>query len=135
VMSRIYGLVAGVLLLVTGGYMVLLQGFAATFEALPITGTLDLAASGATLSSVLSMMITATLQIAAPIVGVAFLADVALGLMSRVAPALNAFALGFPVKIGLTLMLLAFTVPMLPPAVLGLSEQAVQAMAAITSRG
>jgi flagellar biosynthetic protein FliR len=135
VMSRIYGLVAGVLLLVTGGYMVLLQGFAATFEALPITGTLDLAASGATLSSALSMMITATLQIAAPIVGVAFLADVALGLMSRVAPALNAFALGFPIKIGLTLMLLAFTVPMLPPAVLGLSEQAVQAMAAITGGG
>jgi flagellar biosynthetic protein FliR len=135
VMSRVYGLIAGVLLLVTGGYMVLLQGFAATFGALPITGTLDLSASGATLSTALSTMVVATLQIAAPIVGVAFLADVALGLMSRVAPALNAFALGFPIKIGLTLLLLALTVPMLPPAVLGLSEQAVQAMSAITSGG
>ena len=135
VMSRVYGLIAGVLLLVTGGYIVLLQGFAATFEALPITGTLDLTTGSATLASVLSTMVVAALQIAAPIVGVAFLADVALGLMSRVAPALNAFALGFPIKIGLTLLLLALTVPMLPPAVLGLSEQAVQAMSAITGGG
>lgn len=131
VMSRVYGLIAGVLLLVTGGYMVLLQGFANTFEGLPITGTLSLADGSGGLASLLSTMVVATLQIAAPIVGVAFLADVALGLMSRVAPALNAFALGFPIKIGLTLLLLALTVPMLPPAVLGLSDQAVQAMTAI----
>ncbi|WP_217598075.1 flagellar biosynthetic protein FliR, partial [Cohnella sp. GbtcB17] len=79
----------------------------------------------------ISTMFVAVLQIAAPIVGVAFLADVALGLMSRVAPSLNAFAIGFPVKIGPTLVLLALAVPMLPPPVLGLSEQAVSAMAGI----
>jgi flagellar biosynthetic protein FliR len=133
VMARVYQLVAGVLLLVTGGYILLLEGFSATFTALPITGTLDLAAGASTVTSAVSTMVVAALQIAGPIVGVAFLADVALGLMSRVAPALNAFALGFPIKIGITLMLLALAVPMLPPTVLGLSEQAVAAMSAITS--
>ena len=36
---------------------------------------------------------------------VLFLADVGLGLLTRVAPALNAFSLGFPLKILLTLVL------------------------------
>ena len=44
-------------------------------------------------------MFLAALQIAGPLVAVLFLADVALGLLTRVAPALNAFALGFPAKI------------------------------------
>jgi flagellar biosynthetic protein FliR len=34
---------------------------------------------------------------------VLFLADVGLGLLTRVAPALNAFALGFPLKVLITL--------------------------------
>ncbi len=134
VISRIYQLVAGVLLLVTGAYMLLLQGFANSFEALPIDGTLDLTSTSRTVITVLTTMFVSALQIAAPIVGVAFLADVALGLMTRVAPSINAFALGFPIKIGLTLMLLALAVPMLPPAVVGLSKDAVDAMAAITGR-
>ena len=37
------------------------------------------------------MMFLAALQIAAPLVAVLFLADVALGLLSRAAPALNIF--------------------------------------------
>ena len=44
-------------------------------------------------------MFVAALQIAGPLLVVLFLADVGLGLLTRVAPALNAFALGFPLKI------------------------------------
>jgi flagellar biosynthetic protein FliR len=55
--------------------------------------------------------------------------------MTRVAPSLNAFSLGFPLKIGVTLLLVALAVPMLPPAVMGLSEDAVRAMSAITGGG
>ena len=134
VMARTYQLVSGVLLLVTGGYMLVLQGFSGTLAVLPITGQLDLAATGHTLTTALTTMFISALQIAGPIVGVAFLADVALGIMTRIAPSLNAFSLAFPLKIGLTLMLLALAVPMLPPAVLGLSRDAVDAMAGITGR-
>lgn len=134
VMSRIYQMTAGVLLLVSSGYMLLLQGFGNTFEILPADGSLDLTTTGRTLTTVLTTMFVSALQIAGPIVGVAFLADVALALMTRVAPALNAFSLAFPLKIGLTLMLLVIAVPMLPPAVVGLSEQAVDAMAGIAGR-
>ena len=52
-------------------------------------------------------MFVAALQIAGPLLVVLFLADVGLGLLTRVAPALNAFALGFPLKILLTLVVSA----------------------------
>jgi flagellar biosynthetic protein FliR len=135
VMARVYQLLAAVLMLTTGAYLVLMQGFAATFDVLPVDGSLDLAATATTLTEALSSLFLAALQIAGPLIGIAFLADVALGLMTRVAPALNAFSLGFPIKIGLTLVLIALAVPMLPPAVMGLSEDAVAAMAGIVGGG
>jgi len=134
-MARVYQMLAAVLMLVTGAYLVLMQGFAATFEVLPIDGTLNLAATASTLTESLTKLFLSALQIAGPLIGISFLADVALGLMTRVAPALNAFSLGFPIKIGLTLILIALAVPMLPPAVIGLSEDAVQAMAGIVGGG
>ena len=131
VMARVYQMLAAVLMLVTGAHIILMQGFAATFSVLPIDGSLDLAATADTLTTGLTTLFVSALQIAGPLIGIAFLADVALGLMTRVAPALNAFSLGFPIKIGLTMVLIALAVPMLPPTVLGLSEDAVAAMAGI----
>jgi flagellar biosynthetic protein FliR len=75
-----------------------------------------------------SMMFLAALQIAGPMVAVLLLADVALALLSRAAPALNIFAIGFPVKIMLTLALLGLTFPLLPPALDALLEQATRAV-------
>ena len=63
-----------------------------------------------------SMMFLAALQIAGPMVAVLLLADVALALLSRAAPALNIFQIGFPVKIMLTLAMLG---PHLPAAAPG----------------
>lgn len=131
VMSRLYQLLAAVLLLVTGAHMVLLEGLQGTFEALPLGSVLDLGATASSLASGLSTMFVAALQIVGPLIGVTVVADLGLGLLSRVAPTLNVFSLSFPVKIGLTLLLLALAVPMLPPAVRGLSDDAVRSMSTI----
>jgi flagellar biosynthetic protein FliR len=80
-----------------------------------------------------SMMFLAALQIAGPMVAVLLLADVALALMSRAAPALNIFQMGFPVKIMLTLTMLGLTFPLLPPALDTLMQHAAQAMTSLRS--
>ena len=51
------------------------------------------------------------MQIAGPMVAVLFLADVGLALLTEVAPALNIFTFGFPVKIMLTLLMLGPDLP------------------------
>jgi flagellar biosynthetic protein FliR len=131
VMARVYQLLAGVILLVSGAHMMLMQGFATTFEVLPVDGSMSLSATSETLTAAVTTFFVATLQIAGPLIGVMVLADFGMGLLSRVAPSLNAFSLGFPIKISLTLALVGLALPHLPSAVTGLSGQAVDAMRSI----
>ena len=67
------------------------------------------------------------------VVAVLLLADVALALLSKAAPALNIFSFGFPFKIMLTLLMLGLTFPLLPPALDALMDQAVRAMVSLKS--
>ena len=70
-----------------------------------------------TIGSTVDSMFMAALQIGAPILAVLFLADLALGLVSRAVPSLNIFQLSFPVKTLLVVTLAALAVAMMPGAV------------------
>ncbi|MCV2392772.1 flagellar biosynthetic protein FliR [Actinotalea sp. M2MS4P-6] len=126
--SRLYQLTAIVLLFASDAYQVVIGGLARSFDALPLGADLDLAALAHTLTTGLSQMFVAALQIAGPLIAVLFLADVGLGLLTRVAPALNAFALGFPLKILLTLVLGVTAYLALPSVVAALTDESVTAM-------
>lgn len=131
VIARIYQLVAGVLLLVSGAYLVLFAGFARTFEALPIGPGLNLGVTAEVLTRALSMFFVAVLQIAGPIVAILLLTDIGLGLLTRVAPTINIFVLSFPVKIGATLLLVGLAIPHLSTFIAGLTDSSVDAMRGI----
>lgn len=122
--SRLYQMLASVLLFASDGYQVVVGGLLRTFDALPLGVVLDPAALAGSLTTGLGDMFVAALQIAGPLLVVLFLADVGLGLLTRVAPALNAFALGFPLKILLTLTLAGFALLALPGIVSALSGHA-----------
>jgi flagellar biosynthesis protein FliR len=129
--GRLHYLLAVTLLFTSGGHLLIVRGFATSYEGLPVGGSVPTDQLGAVLITALSMMFLAALQIAGPLVAVLLLADVALALLSRAAPALNIFAFGFPVKIMLTLALLGLTFPLLPAALDGLLDQAVRAMVSL----
>jgi len=126
--GRLHYLLAITLLFTSGGHLMIVKGFATSYEGLPVGGDVPTDQLGAVLLTAFSMMFLAALQIAGPMVAVLLLADVALALLSRAAPALNIFAIGFPVKIMLTLAMLGLTFPLLPPALDALLEQATRAM-------
>jgi flagellar biosynthesis protein FliR len=130
--GRFYNLFTVTLLFATDAYTVVLRGFLQTYQTIPLNGTLSFSRLGEALTTGLGQMFLAALQIAGPLIGVLFLADVGLGLLSRVAPALNAFALGFPVKILLTLSLVGISIALLPQTVRSLAEQAVRAIVGVT---
>jgi flagellar biosynthetic protein FliR len=73
-------------------------------------------------------MFVAAIQIAGPLIAVLFLTDVAFGLLNRVAPALNAFQLGFPAKIFMVLLISGIAITALPGVVDSLVERAVSAV-------
>jgi flagellar biosynthetic protein FliR len=73
-----------------------------------------------------TQMFIASLQIAGPLILVLFLADVGLGLLTRIAPALNAFSMGFPLKILITIIFSATAFVLLPGIVSSLMTSGLQ---------
>ncbi len=122
--SRLFQMTALALLFVSDGYQLILGGLTNSFSALPLGGVIDLAESAETLMAGVTGMFLSAVQIAGPLLVVLFLADIGMGLLTRVAPALNAFALGFPLKILLTLIFSAVVFLALPRIVASLADQA-----------
>nr|WP_221420951.1 flagellar biosynthetic protein FliR [Conyzicola lurida] len=123
--TRLFQMAALALLFASGGYQLVIGGLARTFDAIPIGGGIDLAEPLAAITSATGQMLVSALQIAGPLIVVLFLADAGLGLLTRVAPALNAFALGFPVKILLTLILVPLLFVALPEIVGSVTKSAM----------
>jgi flagellar biosynthesis protein FliR len=126
--GRFYNLFMVTLLFATNAHLLVLRGFMQSYQTIPLDGTLPFSRLGEALVTGVGQMFLAALQIAGPLIAVLFLADVGIGLLSRVAPALNAFALSFPVKILLTLSLAGISIALLPQWMSRLADQAVTAM-------
>ncbi|WP_298462402.1 flagellar biosynthetic protein FliR [uncultured Cellulomonas sp.] len=131
-LQRLYQMTATVLLFASDGYQIVITGLVRTFDVIPLGTPLDLAATAAASADGLTGMFVAALQVAGPLAVVLFLADVGLGLLTRVAPALNAFALGFPLKILLTLSLGGMAYLALPGLVDALTDDAVRTVIGVS---
>ncbi|MBO1751276.1 flagellar biosynthetic protein FliR [Actinotalea sp. BY-33] len=123
--SKLYTMTALVLLFASNAHHVILAGLMRSFDALPLGTPLNFAAMSQAVTEGITDLFLSALQVAGPLIVVLFLADAGLGLLTRVAPALNAFALGFPLKILLALTLGATAYLALPQIVAALSDTAV----------
>ncbi len=113
VMGRLHQMLAVTLLFGTDGHLMVLQGLSRSAQAMPIPAMSWDDVARAVTAAAGGVMLGA-IQVAAPVMAAMLLADVALGLLTRVAPALNAFALGFPLKLLFSLMLAGLVISRLP---------------------
>ncbi|MFF3064707.1 flagellar biosynthetic protein FliR [Oerskovia sp. NPDC057915] len=127
--TRLFALAAVVLMFTSDAYQLVILGLARSYDVVPVGAFVRVPAES--FVDALTGSFVAGLQIAGPIVVVLFLADVGLGLVTRVAPALNAFALGFPLKIFLTLSLVGTVLIALPHALSALTAQALKLMGGV----
>jgi flagellar biosynthetic protein FliR len=128
VFGRFYNILATALLFATDGFAMVVRGFATSYRTLPIGGVFSWEGLARLLTTGVDEMFLAAVQIAGPLVAVLFCTDVALGLLTRVAPGLNVFSLAFPVKIALTLAIAGTALVLLPQAFNGLMDRAVRAV-------
>jgi flagellar biosynthetic protein FliR len=124
IMGRVFSLLAGTLLFASDGHLMIVQGLVRSATLAPAPASLDTADIARTLTHDFAHMVVAGMQIAAPIVAVMLIADLSLGLMAKAAPAMNVFALAYPVKIMLTLLIVSLVVATVPDALGRLAEQA-----------
>jgi flagellar biosynthesis protein FliR len=124
IFGRFYELVAVTLLFTTNAYLLLVNGWFRSFKVVPIAGF-----SFETLADVFTKnvgeFLLAAVEVAGPVLGCLFLAEVTLGLLSRAAPSLNVFALAFPLRVIVALVVVALAIPLISPAVSNLVHDAM----------
>ncbi len=129
--GRIYQLVAVTLLFALDGHLLLLRGFMASFRVFPMH-PVSISVLARTVTSQIGLFLVSALEIAAPVLVVLFLADLAMGLVSRAVPALNILVLSFPLKILLTLSLTSVAIAALPAVVSSIVDHVLTAMGSAT---
>src|SRR5213076_1176572 len=78
---------------------------------------------------------SAGLQLALPIVAALLITNIALGILTRAAPQLNIFGIGFPVTLGVGLLVLSLTLPYLSGPIQNLFNQGIEASRAVARGG
>lgn len=100
------------LMLTADAHLVMLDAVAASTRALPVGGAMDLAGGTGTMLGMGGTMFSLGLRFAAPVIAAVLLANVALAVLSRAAPALNILSLAFPVQIAIGLTALMASLPL-----------------------
>jgi flagellar biosynthetic protein FliR len=132
VYGRFYALMTTTLIFATDAHLVILRGFLRTFTSIPLDAHLSLAKLDRVIAGGITELFISALQIAGPLIIVLFIADIALGVLNRIAPQLNAFSMSFPIKIGLTLLLVGLGFTLMPNTVAQLAGHANRLIGAVT---
>lgn len=132
VLSEFLLLVATLLFLAMNGHLLTLSVLAESFHLLPITASPTIAETG--LAAVLSwaaILFSMGLLLSLPVIAALLIANLAMGVLSRVAPQLNLFAIGFPVTIVCGFTVLMISLPYFGAAMERLFDHAFAAMRTI----
>jgi flagellar biosynthesis protein FliR len=132
--ALLYANIAILTVFVTNAHHRLLAALVDSYQALPVgLGGID-ASLGGHVASMLGLVFVIGVRIAAPVVIVLLVVELALGLAGRVAPALNVIMSGAPVRLAIGLLVAAATVPTIPhvieryvPVVLNLAADTARA--------
>ena len=124
--AQFLALVATMAFLAVNAHLILLAALAESFHAMPISSTpfsgnapLELARWGGKIFST-------GLQLSLPIVAALLVTNVALGILTRAAPQLNIFGIGFPVTLGVGFLTLSLAMPYLGMPIVNLFNEGIE---------
>lgn len=128
VLSEFLGLLATLIFLAMNGHLLTLAVLSESFQLLPV-GTSPLSGQGfAAAVSWAAVLFSAGVLLSLPIVAALLIANIAMGVLSRVAPQLNLFAVGFPVTIVSGFAVLTISLPYFGNAMERLIDQSFTAL-------
>ena len=124
-LGRFLGQMAGLLFVVLNGHIMVLMAVTRSFDAFPVGGSVFENLDQLKLFQLGTDLFASGLWIALPMVGMLMFVNLALGIVSRVAPQMNIFAVGFPVTLAVGLLGVALTLPLLETPYIALMERAI----------
>lgn len=115
VIAQFLGILATLAFLSLNGHLYMLSVLSDSFQAFPISASLPSAAAFRTLAEWGTTIFTHALQLSMPLIGALMITNLALGILTRSAPQLNIFAVGFPITLTVGFATLALSLPYLAP--------------------
>ena len=123
--ARFFGQMATLLFVVLNGHIMVLLAVTKSFDAFPVSPKFLESLAAMQLYRLGTDLFASALWIALPMVGMLLFTNLALGIISRVAPQINIFAVGFPVTLVVGIVGIAVTLPALDQPMIALMERAI----------
>ncbi len=111
VLAQAYALVGMLVFIAIGGDAWVVQGLARTYDLVGLEQAPDLGRLVGGVDAVFGAVLISAIEVAGPVLLALILTDAAFGVVSRVVPQLNVFAVGFPAKVVVGLLLVTATLP------------------------
>lgn len=131
VLAEFIGLLATLLFLALGGHLLMIEVLVRSFEWIPIRiapvnamGWKDVAAVG-------SVLFAAGLLLALPLITALLITNIAMGVLTRAAPQINLFAVGFPITMSVGFVVLILTLEAFAPVMRTFYDRGFEAIAAM----
>ena len=127
VLGQYMGVIVSLAFLAIDGHLLLLSGLVGSFDALPIAA-LSAAPGLRSLVDWAGCIFTFSLTLSLPLLAALLITNLALGVLTRAAPQLNIFAVGFPLTILAGLLVLALSLPYFTPVFEQLFHEGLETM-------
>lgn len=131
--SQFLALLMLMVYLATNLHLVLLSTLAQSFTSLPISAS---ALNGDGLYQLVGWggrIFSAGVQMSLPIVAALLITNLALGILTRAAPQLNLFGIGFPITLGIGFVMITLSLPYLSTPIVHLLQEGIDSIQKITA--
>ena len=111
VLTQAYTLVGVLVLIAIGGDQLMITGLARSYALVPLLDAPALPSLVGGAQTAFAQVFRSALELSAPVVLAIVITDAAFGVVSRVVPQLNVFAVGFPAKVTVGLLIISVSLP------------------------
>lgn len=135
VVSEFLGLLAALLFLALNGHLMTLAALAESFKIIPVSSSPFHTGGISAFLAWSSGLFSIGLLIALPIIAALLIANITLGVLTRVAPQMNLFSVGFPVTIAAGFFMLDLALPYFGAAMERLFDQSFTSLHTVLKAG
>ena len=111
VIGEFYYLVSMLVFLMIDGHHVVIEALVRSFELIPIAGGVYTAGLGEFLIALTGQVFVLAVMLAAPVIITLFIVNTVLGIIARTVPQMNVFIVGFPLAVGVGLIMIRVSFP------------------------
>ncbi len=134
VIGQFTGLMATLVLLASNAHFLILTALVESFRTLPISAEPLSAPGFAAVVGWGGEIFSSGLLLSLPVIAALLITNLGIGIMTRAAPQLNIFAVGFPLTLAVGFFVLYLSIPFFAPMMLHLSDSAIATMLKVVSQ-